>query len=82
MDKRKNTKPTKKKPVNTDTVTVSRSDVADSRYKRITIHYNDMDVPVIQFHGKGWVGKDISLLTQMLPRAYRTYKLTLRRKGV
>ena len=73
----------KRKPApSADTITLSKSEITDTRERKIDIHFNAADMPVVQFHGDHWTGKIVSQVITAIPRAYRLYKLSIIRKGV
>jgi hypothetical protein len=70
-----------KKPAETITLSAGGvSEVSEARCMKIT--FNEADMPVVEFLGEPWTGKDIRLCMAAVPRAYRFHKLTKRRQGV
>ena len=72
---------TAKKPEETITLSTG-STTRVSEAKGMRIRFNEADVPVVEFLGEPWTGKDIRLVITSIPRAYRFHKLTERRQGV
>lgn len=79
MSSTKRTKTAKKH----ETVTTTTGPVSVvSEAKGLRISYNEADMPVVEFLGNPWTGKDIRLVVACIPRAYRLYKRDTRRQGV
>lgn len=78
--KRSKVKRKAKKP---ETITLSSGPVSVvSEARGLSVSYNEADMPVVEFKGEPWTGKDIRLVIASIPRAYRLHKLTTRRQGV
>lgn len=73
---------TAKKPEETITLSTGSTVTRVSEAKGMRIRFNEADVPVVEFLGEPWTGKDIRLVITSIPRAYRFHKLTERRQGV